>query len=100
VYFRHNFINVSSRISEKINSEINNILTYIFSILLSIFLSDVFNFPGTNAAYVAVGLSDDAKMGDDLTTECVPENGRVNLYSSLTSASPYAAVRSSVVSLE
>ncbi|XP_043645679.1 putative ferric-chelate reductase 1 homolog isoform X2 [Drosophila teissieri] len=35
-------------------------------------------------------------MGDDLTTECVPENGRVNLYSSLTSASPYSAVRSSV----
>ncbi|XP_017078932.1 putative ferric-chelate reductase 1 homolog isoform X2 [Drosophila eugracilis] len=62
---------------------------------------DVFEFEiqsgkGTNAAYVAVGLSDDAKMGDDLTTECVPENGRVNLYSSLTSASPYAAVRSSV----
>ncbi|XP_037714123.1 putative ferric-chelate reductase 1 homolog isoform X2 [Drosophila subpulchrella] len=62
---------------------------------------DVFEFEiqsgkGTNAAYVAVGLSDDAKMGDDLTTECVPDNGRVNLYSSLTSASPYAAVRSSV----
>ncbi|XP_017120314.1 putative ferric-chelate reductase 1 homolog isoform X1 [Drosophila elegans] len=62
---------------------------------------DVFEFEiqsgkGTNAAYVAVGLSDDAKMGDDLTTECVPENGRVNLYSSLTSASPYAAVRSKV----
>ncbi|XP_016968221.1 putative ferric-chelate reductase 1 homolog isoform X2 [Drosophila biarmipes] len=62
---------------------------------------DVFEFEiqsgkGTNAAYVAVGLSDDAKMGDDLTTECVPENGRVSLYSSLTSASPYSAVRSSV----
>ncbi|XP_026835893.1 putative ferric-chelate reductase 1 homolog isoform X1 [Drosophila erecta] len=62
---------------------------------------DVFEFEiqsgkGTNAAYVAVGLSDDAKMGDDLTSECVPENGRVNLYSSLTSASPYSAVRSSV----
>ncbi|XP_032570552.1 putative ferric-chelate reductase 1 homolog isoform X2 [Drosophila sechellia] len=62
---------------------------------------DVFEFEiqsgkGTNAAYVAVGLSDDAKMGDDLTTECVPENGRVNLYSSLTSASPYSAVRSNV----
>lgn len=48
---------------------------------------------------MAVGLSDDERMGDDLTTECVPENGRVNLYSSLTSASPYAAVRSSVVCL-
>ncbi|XP_016985376.1 putative ferric-chelate reductase 1 homolog isoform X2 [Drosophila rhopaloa] len=62
---------------------------------------DVYEFEiqsgkGTNAAYVAVGLSDDAKMGEDLTTECVPENGRVNLYSSLTSASPYAAVRSDV----
>ncbi|KAH8337747.1 hypothetical protein KR067_001096 [Drosophila pandora] len=62
---------------------------------------DVYEFEiqsgkGTNAAYVAVGLSDDERMGDDLTTECVPENGRVNLYSSLTSASPYAAVRSSV----
>ncbi|KAH8285537.1 hypothetical protein KR054_010636 [Drosophila jambulina] len=51
---------------------------------------------GTNAAYVAVGLSEDAKMGEDLTTECVPENGRVNLYSSYTSATPYAAMRSVV----
>ncbi|XP_034476128.1 putative ferric-chelate reductase 1 homolog isoform X2 [Drosophila innubila] len=51
---------------------------------------------GTNAAYVAVGLSDDARMGDDLTTECVPENGRVNLYSSYTSNNPYAAIRGSV----
>ncbi|KAL7737614.1 hypothetical protein ACLKA6_007724 [Drosophila palustris] len=51
---------------------------------------------GTNAAYVAMGLSDDARMGDDLTTECVPENGRVNLYSSYTSNSPYAAIRGSV----
>lgn len=53
---------------------------------------------GTNAAYVAMGLSDDAKMGEDLTTECVPENGRVNLYSSYTSANPYSAVRANVVS--
>ncbi|XP_022223254.2 putative ferric-chelate reductase 1 homolog isoform X2 [Drosophila obscura] len=51
---------------------------------------------GTNAAYVAVGLSEDAKMGEDLTSECVPENGRVTLYSSYTSATPYAAIRSSV----
>ncbi|EDW61852.1 putative ferric-chelate reductase 1 homolog isoform X2 [Drosophila virilis] len=51
---------------------------------------------GTNAAYVAFGLSDDAKMGEDLTTECVPENGRVNLYSSYTSASPFSAVRANV----
>lgn len=45
-----------------------------------------------------MGLSDDAKMGEDLTTECVPENGRVNLYSSYTSANPYSAVRANVVS--
>ncbi|XP_033253434.1 putative ferric-chelate reductase 1 homolog isoform X3 [Drosophila miranda] len=51
---------------------------------------------GNNTAYVAVGLSEDAKMGEDLTTECVPENGRVVMYSSLTSATPYAAVRTSV----
>ncbi|KAH8361990.1 hypothetical protein KR200_009383 [Drosophila serrata] len=62
---------------------------------------DVYEFEiqsgrGTNAAYVAVGLSEDAKMGEDLTTECVPENGRVNLYSSYTSATPYAAMRSVV----
>lgn len=58
----------------------------------------LFFHAGTNAAYVAMGLSDDAKMGEDLTTECVPENGRVNLYSSYTSASPYSAVRANVVS--
>ncbi|KAH8261530.1 hypothetical protein KR044_010632, partial [Drosophila immigrans] len=62
---------------------------------------DIFEFElrsgkGTNAAYVALGLSDDDKMGEDLTTECVPENGRVNLYSSYTSAKPYSAVRGSV----
>ncbi|XP_032590447.1 putative ferric-chelate reductase 1 homolog isoform X3 [Drosophila grimshawi] len=51
---------------------------------------------GTNAAYVAVGLSDDAKMGEDLSTECVPENGRVNVYTSYTSASPYSANRANV----
>ncbi|XP_030240233.1 putative ferric-chelate reductase 1 homolog isoform X3 [Drosophila navojoa] len=51
---------------------------------------------GTNAAYVALGLSDDGKMGEDLTTECVPENGRINLYSSYTSANPYSAVRVNV----
>lgn len=46
---------------------------------------------------MALGLSDDAKMGEDLTTECVPENGRINLYSSYTSANPYSAVRANVV---
>ncbi|TMW54575.1 hypothetical protein DOY81_000369 [Sarcophaga bullata] len=38
-----------------------------------------------NAAYVALGLSDDNQMGDDLVIECVPQNGQVNMYSSLTS---------------
>ncbi|XP_068143494.1 putative ferric-chelate reductase 1 homolog isoform X3 [Drosophila tropicalis] len=52
---------------------------------------------GTKAVYVAMGLSDDAKMGEDLVIECVPENGRVSLYSSYTSNSPYAAIRSNVL---
>ncbi|XP_030386072.1 putative ferric-chelate reductase 1 homolog isoform X2 [Scaptodrosophila lebanonensis] len=51
---------------------------------------------GTNAAYVAVGLSEDAKMGDDFTIECVPENGRVSMYSSYTSGSPYGVSRAGV----
>ncbi|XP_046868903.1 putative ferric-chelate reductase 1 homolog isoform X2 [Drosophila willistoni] len=50
----------------------------------------------SKAVYVAMGLSDDAKMGGDLVIECVPENGRVSLYSSYTSSSPYAAIRSNV----
>ncbi|KAM7341744.1 putative ferric-chelate reductase 1 homolog isoform 2-T2 [Cochliomyia hominivorax] len=38
-----------------------------------------------NAAYVALGLSDDRKMGDDLVIECIPQNGQILMYSSLTS---------------
>ncbi|KAH8396978.1 hypothetical protein KR215_007085 [Drosophila sulfurigaster] len=62
---------------------------------------DIFEFElrsgkGSDAAYVALGLSHDAKMGEDLATECVPENGRVNLYSSYTANNPFAAVRGSV----
>ncbi|XP_059224933.1 putative ferric-chelate reductase 1 homolog isoform X2 [Stomoxys calcitrans] len=41
-----------------------------------------------DAAYVALGLSDDNKMGNDLTLECVPQNGKVSMFSSLTSAPP------------
>ncbi|XP_014093279.2 putative ferric-chelate reductase 1 homolog isoform X1 [Bactrocera oleae] len=49
------------------------------------------------AAYVALGLSEDAKMGDDLVTECVPQNGQVNVYSSYTSGAPnYASSRANV----
>ncbi|XP_046809531.1 putative ferric-chelate reductase 1 homolog isoform X1 [Lucilia cuprina] len=38
-----------------------------------------------NAAYVALGLSEDNQMGDDLVIECIPQNGKVSMYSSLTS---------------
>ncbi|XP_011186308.1 putative ferric-chelate reductase 1 homolog isoform X2 [Zeugodacus cucurbitae] len=49
------------------------------------------------AAYVALGLSEDAKMGDDLVTECVPQNGKVNVYTSYTAGNPnYAANRANV----
>ncbi|XP_036332126.1 putative ferric-chelate reductase 1 homolog [Rhagoletis pomonella] len=49
------------------------------------------------AAYIALGLSEDAKMGEDLVTECVPQNGRVNLYSSYTSGAPnYGSSRANV----
>jgi hypothetical protein len=37
-----------------------------------------------NAAYVAVGLSQDANMGDDSVVECVNENGRISAYTSWT----------------
>ncbi|XP_020717045.1 putative ferric-chelate reductase 1 homolog isoform X2 [Ceratitis capitata] len=62
---------------------------------------DVYEFEmkslSSGAAYIALGLSEDAKMGDDLVTECVPQNGRVSLYSSYTSGAPnYAATRANV----
>ncbi|XP_053677551.1 putative ferric-chelate reductase 1 homolog [Anopheles nili] len=44
-------------------------------------------------AYVAFGLSDDAKMGDDSVIECVPEQGTVNAYASWTSVGPYGSTR-------
>ncbi|XP_058054768.1 putative ferric-chelate reductase 1 homolog isoform X2 [Anopheles bellator] len=47
-------------------------------------------------AYVAVGLSDDAKMGDDSVIECVPEQGVVNAYASWTATGPYSATRTGV----
>jgi DOMON domain len=51
-----------------------------------------------NPAYVALGFSHDAQMGEDSVIECVPENGRVNIYSSWTSVTPYSALRDNVVS--
>ncbi|XP_075165907.1 putative ferric-chelate reductase 1 homolog isoform X2 [Haematobia irritans] len=51
-----------------------------------------------DAAYIALGLSEDNKMGNDLTIECVPQNGKVSMFSSLTSAPPknYGANRADV----
>lgn len=47
-------------------------------------------------AYVAVGLSHDAKMGDDSVIECVPEQGTVNAYASWTFAGPYGVSREGI----
>lgn len=47
-------------------------------------------------AYIAVGLSNDAKMGDDSVVECVPEQGTVNAYASWTSAGPYGVSRQGI----
>lgn len=48
---------------------------------------------------MALGLSEDDKMGDDLVIECVNQNGRVNMYSSYTSGAPnYGVTRIGVVS--
>lgn len=41
-----------------------------------------------NPRYVAVGLSEDAKMGDDSVMECVRENGRIQAYSSWNTPRP------------
>lgn len=38
-----------------------------------------------NAAYVALGLSDDDKMGKDSVVECINESGSVKAYMSWTS---------------
>lgn len=47
-------------------------------------------------AYVAVALSNDAKMGDDSVIECVPEQGTVNAYASWTFAGPYGVSRQGI----
>lgn len=47
-------------------------------------------------AYVAVGLSNDAKMGDDSVIECVPEQGTVNAYTSWTFSGPYGVSRKGI----
>lgn len=53
----------------------------------------------SSAAYVALGLSDDDKMGDDAVIECVPEQGTVRAFTSWTSGPPnYGADRQVVVS--
>lgn len=41
-----------------------------------------FEMQAQGARYVAVGLSEDSKMGDDSVVECVDEGGRVGLYMS------------------
>lgn len=53
-----------------------------------------------SAAYVAVGLSDDDKMGKDSVIECINEAGSVKAFSSMTIAAggKYDAPRSGIVS--
>lgn len=54
---------------------------------------------GSNAAWVAVGLSDDQKMGGDSVIECVKTpNGAVDAYMSWTTAKPYSSTRLANVS--
>lgn len=49
---------------------------------------------GSNAAWVAVGLSDDMKMGSDSVIECVKTpNGGIAAYMSWTTAKPYSSTR-------
>lgn len=43
-------------------------------------------------AYIALGLSTDASMGDDSVIECVPQGGKIQLYSSYTSPRPNLGV--------
>lgn len=48
-------------------------------------------------AYIALGLSDDDKMGGDSVIECVPENNRINAYTSYTTApTPFASGRDGI----
>lgn len=58
-------------------------------------------FIAVGAAYISVGLSNDAKMGEDSVIECVNESSGVNAYTSITrSTTPgdYGARRSTIVS--
>lgn len=53
-----------------------------------------------NAAWVGVGLSDDAKMGDDSVIECAKKGSGVSAYMSYTSGAPnYGAQRLSNVTI-
>lgn len=53
-----------------------------------------------NAAFIAMALSNDNRMGDDSVLECVKENGELKLYSSWTAVKNrrYSATREGVVS--
>ncbi|XP_057330405.1 putative ferric-chelate reductase 1 homolog [Microplitis mediator] len=42
----------------------------------------IFELLGMSSKYVAVGLSDDPKMGEDSVVECTDENGRVEIHMS------------------
>lgn len=54
----------------------------------------------SNAAWVAVGLSDDQKMGDDSVIECVKSTtGEVGAFMSWTTAKPYSSTRLTNVSI-
>lgn len=55
-----------------------------------------FPWDSSKPAYIALGLSEDSKMGDDSVMECVPENGKVNAYTSYTTAPKYASSREGV----
>lgn len=48
-------------------------------------------------AYIALGLSDDTRMGDDSVIECVPSpTGEINAFTSYTSLNPYASGRDNI----
>lgn len=55
-----------------------------------------------NAGYVAVGLSDDDKMGRDSVVECVSQSGSVKAFTSWTvaGAGKYDAPRTGIVSYQ
>lgn len=48
-------------------------------------------------AYIALGLSDDDRMGGDSVIECVPENDKINAYTSYTTApTPFSSRRDGI----